>query len=217
MHRVGVAAGVLIVSAALGVSACGGGGSSSAQGARTASARAGTPSTSTTGVSGAQHSNGATSNAAGTGGRTGTGTSTPHGTPTSTPHSTTTSTPHAPTTSAPTTTTIAIPKPTIDQGATSANPDPPFEHNPQNGEEVAICSGTPPTTLIAARWLAYNADFVQIDRGSTNYPPQGSNSAIRLPCPEPADNALYVTFNAFGKGGEAEISYIVDIDPNYRP
>jgi len=218
VQRSGVAGVVLVVGVALGVSACGGGDSSSAQrapNAATASTTAGTR------VGDDQRTDGSTTHATGSGsgssGRSTTGASTPHGTPTSTGHGTSTSTSSAPTTAAATTTTPPIPRPTIDQGESGANPDPPIEHNPQNGEEEAVCSGSPPTTHVATRWVTANADFVEINRGSRNYPPQGSDSDVSVLCPEPPDNAVYVTFNAFGKGGEAEISYIVDIDPNYRP
>ncbi len=208
MRRLGVAGGVLGVTAALALAACGGGGGSSAN----AKVRAGATATTATTIINQQ---GGGSSGGGT-----TGASNPHGTATSTTHGTATST--KPATSTTRLNTIKpIPgrpaAPTFDVAETYANPTPPTETDITRHRVEGVCQGTPPMTGASVAWSTSNTDFVEINRGSTNYPANGSAS-VAVPCPDPnVTSFASVVVTAFGPGGEVSYDVGFSVDPNYRP
>ena len=82
-----------------------------------------------------------------------------------------------------------------------------------------VCRGTPPMTGASVYWSAYNTDFVEINRGSTNYGPEGSQF-VAVPCPDPHVTSFFfvsVVLTAFGPGGEVSRDVGFFVDPNYRP
>jgi hypothetical protein len=211
VRRVGVAGGVLIVTAALALAGCGGGGG-------TATSTPHGPATSTLPAT-------TTSNPHGT------ATSTPHGTATSTLPATTTTNPHGTATStlpATTTTRLNTIKPIPGRSA------PPFyDYNSstiysaspvtgQNGVQYGVCRGTPPTTEVILSWTTFYTDYVQLggDRGK-NYPANDYDFFDRIPCD--ADHGplssprARITFTLFGPGGETTAEANIFVENNYQP
>jgi hypothetical protein len=213
VQRLGGAGGVLIVTAALALAACGGSGDSALKANATAT-------TATTIIN--QLGGG------GTGGGT-TGAGTPHGTATSTPHGTSVSNPHGTTTStlaATTTTRLNTIKPlpgrpvppTFVLHYTGAYPQYGFDTQQPNGQIVGTCSGTPPGTEMDVHWETLNADFVEISRGSTNYPASGDVTNVEAECLMFFSTPIAsVVLTAFGPGGEVSQEVTINVDPHLRP
>ena len=216
MRRLGVAGGVLIVTAACGLAACGGSGDSSATAKATASTIV-----SQQGRAGNSGSSGAPTTVAGTA----------HGTTASTPKVTSASTPHGPTTStqAATTTTRLItikplpgrpPPPTFDYNFSSISSASP-ETLP-NGNQDGVCRGPHHFTTVIVSWTTYNTDYVQLngDR-SKNYSADDHDVFLSVPCD--ANHGVgsvpraWVHFILFGPGGETTAGASIFVDPNYRP
>jgi hypothetical protein len=92
--------------------------------------------------------------------------------------------------------------------------------SPTSYNDVGICYGNPPHTYVAVQWYAYNTDYVQVNRGATEYPPQAAVSHFSIPCP--SDHSGYEAFasvvvTAFGPGGEVSDLLHVQVDRQYRP
>jgi hypothetical protein len=221
VRRLGVAGGVLIVTAALALAACGGSGDSSATAKTTA--------TTVVGQQGRPGSSGSTGAASGGAPTTGAGTA--HGTTASTPQGTSASAPHGATTStqaATTTTRLNTIKP-----LPGRPPPPVFDYNlssiesasPEtlpNGNQDGVCRGPGHFTTVIVSWTTYNTDYVQLngDR-SRNYPPIGDQEFMSVPCD--ANHGVgsvpraYVHFILFGPGGEATADAAIFVDQKYQP
>ncbi len=170
-------------------------------------------------------------NQQGGGGGTGSGTTgarTPHGAATSTSESA--SNPHgtaASTQAATTTTRLNTIKPLPGRPAAPYFGSPDYTYAAPNhpktdayGRKSGVCGGTPPTTEATLAWSAYNTDFVEINRGSTNYGPEGVDYNFVVQCPDPHVTSLFVVFvdlTAFGPGGEVTREVSFPVDQNYLP
>jgi hypothetical protein len=215
VRRLGVAGGVLIVTAALALPACGGSSDSSG--------KANTAVTTATTVINQQGGGG---KGGGTGGSSGgaatTGGGTPHGTTTSTPHGTTTST-RSVTTTTRLNTIKPLPGQPVAPSFSSSDDTYAAPNNPKTdayGQKSGVCWGTPPHTVATLRWSAYYTDFVEINRGSTNYPANHVDFFFVVQCPDPQVTSLFIAFvdlTAFGPGGEVTREVGFRVDPNYLP
>ena len=176
MRRLGVAGGVLIVTAALALAACGGSGDSALK----ANATATTATTIINQQGGG--GNGAATTGAPTPHGTATATSTPHGTSASNPHGTTTSTQ-----AATTTTRLNTIKPLPGQPVAPYFSSPDYTYLTPNhpktdayGQKSGVCYGTPPARRMdLALGDVATTDFVEINRGSTNYPAEHLDYQLR--------------------------------------
>ena len=221
MSRLGAVGGAFVVTAGLVLAACGGGSSSSA-------AKAGAAATTENTVVGQQGSGDASTNGNGStaggnpAGATATsGTHPPQGTPVTHPAGTTTTSPAATTTTRLNTITPIPGKPAppaFNTHETGAYPEYGFDIQRPNGDTVGVCGGDPPRTEMDLHWQTYGADFVEINRGSTNYAASWTESNV------PADCYLFfsqpiasVVLTAFGPGGETSLSVNIDVDKQARP
>ncbi len=205
----------MIATAALALAGCGG----SSDSAANANPRA----TTTTATAGRQ---GGAARRGTAGGTATSGTLNPRAAPASNPQGTTTSTRAATSTQAATTTTRLDtikplpgrpPAPVFDYNHSHISPASPVT---VNGTSYGVCRGTPPTTEVILSWQTYYTDFVEIDRGSTNYPAYETDLFLRVQCDANhgvgSDPRAGVTFTLFGPGGEATASARIFVDRNYQ-
>ncbi len=210
MRRLGAVGGVLIVTAALALSACGGGNDSAAKANATASTLA------TTGQQGGS-----------SGGATG-GTTAGHRPATTKPQAATTS-PHGATTSSAATTTTML---NTIKPLPGRPPPPVFDYNlgrissaspiTVNGTQYGVCRGPNHFTTVIVSWTTYNTDYVQLNGDhSTNYPADDTDVFMSVPCDANhgvgSDPRAYVHFTLFGPGGEATAAADIFVDRNYQP
>jgi hypothetical protein len=205
---------LLVVVTSLALSACGGGSSSDASGhgptSTSTAAASSSPSSSATapGDGSGTTSNAGTANQHGGSGSTGT-----HGTTTTAPAATTTTLHN---------TIHPIPgspvAPSINTNYTSATSDSPTTTDPY-GRVEGECFGSPAMTEVSVTWETSNADFVQLNRGGTSYPPDGIDNHFEVECPDPnlfSQPEAEITVTAFGAGGEVSYVLYVSVDKHYH-